>query len=74
MTGRGGSLDDLAAYLRQHRPAAIRCSTSSSSPAGGDHEIRWISVGLRCLTDGTLGVYTDWKIDYTPTAHLLAGA
>jgi hypothetical protein len=36
-----------------------------------DQEIRWISVGLRCLTDGTLGVYTDWKIDYGPTAHLL---
>ncbi|MCY1142010.1 hypothetical protein OWR29_28795 [Actinoplanes sp. Pm04-4] len=38
-----------------------------------DDEVRWISVGLRCLTDGTLGVYSDWKIDYAPTAHLLAG-
>ncbi len=37
-----------------------------------DNEVRWISVGLRCLTDGILGVYTDWKIDYAPTAHLLA--
>ncbi len=37
-----------------------------------DNEVRWISVGLRCLTDGTLGVYTDWKIDYAPTAHLLS--
>lgn len=36
-----------------------------------DQEVRWLSVGLRCTTDGTLGVYTDWKIDYTPTAHLL---
>ena len=36
-----------------------------------DGEVRWISVGLRCLADGTLGVYTDWKIDYGPTAHLL---
>ncbi len=36
-----------------------------------DDQVRWISVGLRCLTDGTLGVYTDWKIDYAPTAHLL---
>ncbi|GAA3941267.1 hypothetical protein [Actinoplanes auranticolor] len=39
-----------------------------------DEEVRWISVGLRCLTDGTLGVYTDWKIDYTPSAHLITGA
>ncbi|XTZ18145.1 hypothetical protein ACQSSU_12620 [Micromonospora echinospora] len=40
----------------------------------GDGEVRWVSVGLRCLADGTLGVYTDWKIDYAPTAHLLASA
>lgn len=39
-----------------------------------DREIRWVSVGLRCLTDGTLGVYTDWKIDYSPTQHLLTSA
>lgn len=38
-----------------------------------DDEVRWISVGLRCLTDGTLGVYADWKIDYEPSGHLLAG-
>ncbi|UQU66866.1 hypothetical protein COUCH_11600 [Couchioplanes caeruleus] len=35
-----------------------------------DNEVRWISVGLRCLNDGALGVYTDWKIDYTPSARL----
>ncbi|MGR6912855.1 hypothetical protein ACU635_01195 [[Actinomadura] parvosata] len=37
----------------------------------GDGEVRWVSVGLRCLRDGSLGVYADWKIDYSPTAHLL---
>ncbi|GAA4587425.1 hypothetical protein GCM10023194_36280 [Planotetraspora phitsanulokensis] len=37
----------------------------------GDGEVRWVSVGLRCLKDGGLGVYADWKIDYGPTAHLL---
>jgi hypothetical protein len=36
--------------------------------------VRWISLGLRCLTDNTLGVYTDWEIDYSPTEHLLAQA
>ncbi|MEU8241335.1 hypothetical protein AB0C07_24070 [Actinoplanes missouriensis] len=39
-----------------------------------DQEVRWISIGLRCLTDGTLGVYADWKIDYSPTGHLLTSA
>lgn len=35
-----------------------------------DGDVRWVSVGMRCLTDGACGVYTDWKIDYGPTAHL----
>ena len=39
-----------------------------------DGEVRWVSVGLRCLTDGTLGVYADWKIDYQPSTHLLVMA
>ncbi|MEU7836834.1 hypothetical protein [Nonomuraea sp. NPDC049129] len=36
-----------------------------------DGEVRWVSIGLRCLKDGSLGVYADWKIEYSPTAHLL---
>jgi hypothetical protein len=36
-----------------------------------DDEVRWLSVGLRCQVCGTLGVYADWAIDYTPTAHLV---
>jgi hypothetical protein len=33
-------------------------------------EVKWVSVGARCLRDGALGVYTDWKIDYAPTTYL----
>ena len=40
----------------------------------GEEEIRWVYVGARCLTDGTLGVYTDWKIDYSPSTQLLTQA
>ncbi|MFI5896109.1 alpha/beta fold hydrolase [Actinoplanes sp. NPDC051513] len=58
------STDDVFALVR--RRDRLR--------AGADREVRWISIGLRCLTDGTLGVYADWKIDYTPTAHLLTSA
>jgi hypothetical protein len=36
-----------------------------------DAEVRWVSVGLRCHRDGLLGVYADWKIDYSPSRHLL---
>jgi hypothetical protein len=42
------------------------------SPAG--REVKWVSIGARCLRDGTLGVYADWKIDYGPTDHLFANA
>lgn len=37
-----------------------------------DGEVRWVSVGLRCRKDGRLGVYVDWKVDYSPSRHLLS--
>jgi hypothetical protein len=37
-----------------------------------DGEVRWVSVALRCTADGVLGVYADWKIDYSPSGHLMA--
>jgi hypothetical protein len=37
---------------------------------GGD--VRWITLGLRCVQCGVLGSPADWKIDYSPTDHLLA--
>jgi hypothetical protein len=55
-------------------------------PCGGDEfevvvgfslrdvgEVRWISVGCRCIACGILGVCIEWKINYGPTAHLLQG-
>ena len=35
-------------------------------------DVRWVYLGLRCVFDGVLGCYADWKIDYSPTDHLLA--
>ena len=35
-------------------------------------ELRWITVGARCVSCGAMGVYVDWKIDYEPSRHLLA--
>jgi hypothetical protein len=37
----------------------------------GGEDVRWVYVGLRCVADGTLGCFADWKIDYSPTSHLL---
>jgi hypothetical protein len=36
-----------------------------------DGDVRWITVGGRCVACGVLGAYVDWKIDYSPTDHLL---
>jgi hypothetical protein len=33
-------------------------------------EIKWITVGARCVSCGMLGAYVDWKINYAPTDHL----
>jgi hypothetical protein len=55
--------------------AACPCGNETFEVAVGfavraDGDVRWISIGLRCVRDGVLGVYTDWKIDYRPTAQL----
>lgn len=76
--GAAAFIADSADYWAEADPGECEC------PCGGgefavsvgfalldDEEVRWISVGLRCLTDNALGVYADWKIDYTPTKHLL---
>jgi hypothetical protein len=59
--------------------AACPCGGETFNAAVGfalrdDGDVRWVHLGLRCTTDGTLGVYTDWKVDYSPTAHLFESA
>jgi hypothetical protein len=34
-------------------------------------DVKWVYVGLRCIDDGVLGVCADWKIDESPSHHLL---
>lgn len=34
-------------------------------------DVRWVYVAARCVSDGVLGCYTDWKVDYSPSEHLL---
>jgi hypothetical protein len=52
--------------------AMVDVVNQDGSPAG--REVKWVNVGARCVRDGTLGVYADWKIDYGPTDHLFNGA
>lgn len=71
---------DSAEYWDDAAPGDAQC------PCGGEifqvgiafsltdeGEVRWVSVGGRCVACGLLGTYVDWKIDYSPTGHLLDG-
>ncbi len=33
-------------------------------------EVKWITVGSRCVACGVLGSPVDWKVNYGPTDHL----
>lgn len=60
-------------------PAVCTCGNDEFRVAtgfslDGSGEVRWVSVGLRCTRDAVAGVYVDWKIDYLPSAHLVANA
>jgi hypothetical protein len=63
----GGEVFELAVGY-----AMVDVAPASTELATGEttREIKWVSVGARCIRDGGLGVYTDWKIDYGPTAQL----
>ena len=37
----------------------------------GSEDVRWVYLGLRRISDGVLGNYADWKIDYSPSSHLV---
>jgi hypothetical protein len=79
--GTPAFIADSAEYWGDAEPGECAC------PCGGeefavavafalhdDGDVRWISIGLRCLADNTLGVYADWKINYSPSDHLLSQA
>jgi hypothetical protein len=34
-------------------------------------DIRWVSIAVRCTTDGRIGYCASWKIGYGPSSHLV---
>jgi hypothetical protein len=36
-----------------------------------ERDVRWISVGVRCVGCGTFGSPVDWKVGYGPSYQLL---
>jgi hypothetical protein len=57
------------------QPVLCPCGQNRMEVAAGfafrsGREVRWVSIGTRCIDDGTLGCPADWKIDYEPSSHL----
>jgi hypothetical protein len=80
-TGCGTSafIGDSAEYWEDAEPGEATCPCGATEFEVGvafslrdDGEVSWITVGGRCTSCGLLGVYTDWKIDYRPSGHLLS--
>ena len=65
-------------YLDDADPGGVTCPCGADgsnvavgfAQRSGSEEIRWVYLGLRCLSDGVLGGCADWKIDYSPSTHL----
>ena len=75
--GAKAFIGDSAESWEDARPRRVRCPCGSTTAQLGigfslrdDGDIRWITIGQRCVECGILGVYVDWKIDYSPTDHL----
>ena len=72
---------DSAEQWDDAEPVKVRCSCKRTVFELGigfsmraPDEVRWITIGQRCIICGTLGSYVDWKIDYGPSEHLLVMA
>ncbi|MFJ4717410.1 hypothetical protein [Streptomyces sp. NPDC088785] len=76
--GGRGFLADSEEFWEDADPGEACCPCGSEEfeaavgfSLGEDGSVRWVTIGLRCHKDGALGTYADWKIDYSPTDHLL---
>ena len=77
--GEAKAVLDSAEYLDDAtlEGAECPCGGSTFNTAVGfafyedSKDVRWVYLALRCTVDGVLGCYADWKIDYSPSEHLL---
>ncbi|MDP9371333.1 MAG: hypothetical protein M3Q65_02525 [Chloroflexota bacterium] len=72
---------DSAEYWEDAKPKKVHCPRKHDvgEVAVGfslreDGEVKWVTIGRRCITCGILGSPVDWKINYGPSGHLLTMA
>jgi hypothetical protein len=74
-------IGDSAEYWADAEPKEVSCPCKQRVFEIGvgfsfreQGEVKWITVGQRCSKCGILASYVDWKIDYSPSTHLLSMA
>ena len=73
-------IGDSAEYWEEAEPKKVGCPCKGVifevgvgfSFRQGENEIKWITVGERCIKCGILGSCADWKINYGPSIHLIS--
>ena len=60
----------------QPQPCLCRCGSETFLAGVGfsfraDGDVMWLTVGVCCTRCRLLGTPADWKVDYSPTDHLL---
>ena len=77
--GQAAFICDSEEYWDEAAPKRVRCpyghtvfelGVGFSFRENGD--VKWITIGQRCVKCGVLASYVDWKINYGPTDHLLS--
>jgi hypothetical protein len=70
--GRSAFLGDSGEFWADARPARCICPECAGEAhevgvgfsLRADGDVRWLTVGQRCVRCGVLGSFVDWKIDY----------
>lgn len=72
MLDSADALEDADMTKLRCRPGHTAFNLAVGFAYRDDGDIRWVCLGCRCVTDGILGAVAEWKIDYTPSGHLLS--
>ncbi len=71
-------IGDSDEYWEDASPKKVRCPCKNTVFEIGvgfsfrdDGNIKWVTIGHRCMKCGVLGSSADWKINYAPTLHLI---
>jgi hypothetical protein len=76
--GRKEYIADSAEIWSEARPRTCSCPCGSKDfnlavafALRSTGDVRWVTVGERCVRCGVLGSFVDWSIDYGDNVHLL---